>query len=305
MTQFLYRAYELTISSPIVLPLPEVSDRGADVRIVLGANLDAGEANELAGHRWVGRSGWFKLMVQGVAQYVIEEGCIITINPTKTASHSDLVAFLMSSALGALLQQRGALPFHASTVATNRGAVLMLGKSGAGKSTTMTALTRRGFAMVSDDITPVSLRNGQLVALPAYPSTRLWADALDGFGYSAELLLSVRENISKYYLNIGTFHDQPEQVAGGVILQVHNEPQIEVTHIPQSEAFGVFSRFTFRKRFLKCQNLLPFQFSVTTALAKGAPVIRVNRPMAPFCADEVAEKITNALAIAPYQPVIA
>lgn len=301
MSEYLYRAYGLALSSPLELPFPAAPKGQADVNVTLVSSGNGAGAGEVAHHHWNGEPGRFILSVQGVAEYCVEGGNSITITAASGASTSDLVAFLMSSAIGVLLQQRGTLPLHASAVATDRGALLIAGKSGAGKSTTMAALTQRGFAMMSDDITPVILDGATPVARPAYPSSRLWGDALQGLGQSAKTLAQVREKIDKFYLPIGTFHDQIEPIAGVVIMDVHNGTDVQVEPVSASEAYGLLSRFSFRKRFLKCQDLLPFQFAVTTAMARAVRVIRVRRPMTPFSADQVAEEIANTFAVEPLQ----
>lgn len=299
MSEFLYQAYGLALGSPLELPFPTASKAVPDVLISLVVSGNGARVGDTAYHHWTGEPDRFTLFVEGVAEYCVEDGNSITIKAAPGANNSDLVAFLMSSAIGVLLQQRGTLPLHASAVATDRGALLIAGKSGAGKSTTMAALTQRGFAMMSDDITPVILDGNTPVAQPAYPSSRLWGDALQGLGQRAETLAQVREKVDKFYLPIGKFHDQIEPIAGVVIMDVHNGTDILIDSVSASEAYGLLSRFSFRKRFLKCQNLLPFQFAVTTAMARAVRVIRVRRPMTPFLADQVAQEIANTFEVAP------
>ena len=107
---------------------------------------------------WESAPGLFLLEVDGVARYLVREGREIVV---ERAGNDDgaVTAFLLGSVLAACLQQRGILTLHASAMATDDGAVLFAGHSGVGKSTLMAALTERGYAMLSDDVTGI-VRNG-------------------------------------------------------------------------------------------------------------------------------------------------
>lgn len=89
-------------------------------------------------------SGELLLKVDGVANYWVKEGREIVIEPGPAAEAGDVRVFLLGSAFGALLHQRGLPPFHAGAVAMEGKAVLLAGRSGVGKSTLAAELCRRG-----------------------------------------------------------------------------------------------------------------------------------------------------------------
>jgi hypothetical protein len=60
----------------------------------------------------------------------------------------------------------GREPMHASAVACGKGAVLLAGESGTGKSTLAGQLTLAGCAFLADDVTALSLEGGHLMAHP-------------------------------------------------------------------------------------------------------------------------------------------
>jgi hypothetical protein len=64
------------------------------------------------------------------------------------------------------------------------GAIALLGESGAGKSTLCAQLATQG-RIVSDDSLSLRVTDEAILALPGYPSLRLWRDAVESLGDDA------------------------------------------------------------------------------------------------------------------------
>jgi hypothetical protein len=146
------------------------------------------------------------LRVPAVARYLVANGQDIWIEPAPDSVEADVRLFLLGSAFGALLPQRHILPLHASAIQTTRGAVLFVGPSGHGKSTLLAALLQRGYAMLADDVTGITLdAAGGAIASPAFPCLRLRADAAAKLQHSYEGLRHVRAPLDKYQLPVTRF----------------------------------------------------------------------------------------------------
>lgn len=88
----------------------------------------------------------------------------------------DTAIYLTGPVLGFLLRLRGALALHASAVQIGRGALLMIGPRGAGKSTSAAALARRGCPVIADDVLHVRRERDVWLAEPFRSSIRLWEE---------------------------------------------------------------------------------------------------------------------------------
>ncbi len=125
-----YSAFSLTIDSEV--ELPELSEgRGEpDVIIRLGTvtaqQTQATIEDEFA-------------LPLNVGRFHVKGGREIVVDPLPDADPYILRAMLQGRLMAYLLRQRGCLPLHASGVAIGGQAVLFLGESGAGKSTTAAA----------------------------------------------------------------------------------------------------------------------------------------------------------------------
>ncbi len=96
--------------------------------------------------------------------------------------------YLLGPVLGFWLRLRGVACLHASAVAIEGQAVLFLGTSGAGKSTTAAALAQLGYPVLSDDLTALTEQGDGFVVQPGYSGLRLWSDSAQTLFDSAEAL---------------------------------------------------------------------------------------------------------------------
>jgi hypothetical protein len=76
------------------------------------------------------------------------------------------------------LERRGLPVLHASALLRNGGAVAFIGPRGSGKSSLAVHLLEAGLELISDDTLPVAAAGAQPLALPSYPSVRLWEQRL-------------------------------------------------------------------------------------------------------------------------------
>lgn len=183
------------------VPLPDLprwdgDSRAPDVTIALGAvpTFDAPIATTPLVQ--IDAAGRARFGVEGVADYLVEEGRHITIAPVLPADSSDIRLFLLGSGLGFLCHQRGVVPLHAATVEVDGEAVSFAGPSGAGKSTLADAFARRGHRILSDDVSPIDTTRG--IVLPSLQRIRMWADSLDNAGFDTATLERCRDGLEKY-----------------------------------------------------------------------------------------------------------
>jgi hypothetical protein len=78
-----------------------------------------------------------------------------------------------------VLHQRGVPTLHASAVVTKHGAAAFLGPRGQGKSTMAASFLRRGATLLTDDVLPLSCRDGSVYGSPGLPLMKLWPEAAE------------------------------------------------------------------------------------------------------------------------------
>ncbi|HEX2724887.1 MAG TPA: hypothetical protein VHN20_03595, partial [Beijerinckiaceae bacterium] len=168
-----YRLFDLSIASAIELPelAPLESATGADLVIARGDG---------------GAHAGYLLEIPDVARFRIDQGQRITVEQADGSDPRDVRLFLLGSAMGIALHQRGMLPLHANAVVIGAAAVAFTGASGMGKSTLAAWFHDRGCRLLADDVVVIGLGESGPLAYPGLPRLRLRRDALLASGRRAE-----------------------------------------------------------------------------------------------------------------------
>jgi len=106
------------------------------------------------------------------------DGAVVRCRPRASTPRGTIRHLFLHQVVPLVLGQRGRVVVHASAVATPAGAVAFLGGSRRGKSTLAASFWVAGFPLVTDDCLRIDQRGRRLVAVPGYPSVRLWPDAM-------------------------------------------------------------------------------------------------------------------------------
>lgn len=202
-------AYGLLIESELDLPSLTQADAQcqlADINITLTGSIPD-LADPIIRERWWQASATAtRIEIEGVAVYLVEEGCRIRIQPAEGADPAEVRLFLLGSVMGALLYQRGIFPLHGSAVETPWGAMVFAGPSGIGKSTLAAHFHRAGYRLLADDVCAITLdSSGMPQVLPAFPQMRLKMDAV-GRLYGGNIPATSSQNVDKVVVPLGEGH---------------------------------------------------------------------------------------------------
>lgn len=200
------------------IPLPELTpwrgdDRASDLVITSGAVPERlGDLMIDQPQVQVSVDGSCRFAVPGVATYLIDpDGRNVVVDPAIGAAGEDIRLYLFGTVLGILGARRGLLPLHAGCVRFGWGAVAFAGASGMGKSTLAATLIKRGYQILSDDVTLVGTDGtGGVIVHPSLPRLKLCPDAVARLGIPTDMAERVRRDADKFHLPVGDgFHASP------------------------------------------------------------------------------------------------
>lgn len=289
-----YRAFGLNLRSS--LPLPELLPGSADdvdLEICEGFVPEALDDAAESGLRYQVAPGCLLLRVDGIARYLVEDGRRITVRPEPGADANAVRLFLLGSALGAVLHQRGDLVLHGSAITAKDGAVGFLGRSGIGKSTLAMEFRRRGYSVLTDDLCVVRPNPaGILCAEPGIPQSKLWLDSLQRLELSAEGLRRIRAELEKRSLPLGeSFASEARPLHRLYVLQ--SQPGDEITFEPVEGVakFAMLRHQTYRFRFLGGLGGRAGHLGRAADLARQAAITVVRRPAHQFRLQELTDRL--------------
>ena len=272
-----YSLFGLTIESEIPLPLAAAPvGAAADVKIGCRGLDIAGE------HGW-GYSqvdGGTLLKVDKVGRFLIRDGCEILVEPAADSSERNVRLFLLGSALGALLHQRGLLPLHANAIEMDGKAVAFSGHSGAGKSTIAAWFHDRGHRILTDDVCVIGFdESGHAIAYPGIPRLRLWREALEASGRDADGYDRSFDAMDKYDVPSERRTLEPLPLAAIYLLRQAGEenggPSIE--RLQGVDAVETIVANTYRGAYLKTIGRTAEHLAASLGIARKVPVFRAAR----------------------------
>jgi len=297
-----YIAHGLKIFSELTCPelMPASDDAPADASFVLGATPESLDAPTGGGATYQARANEFLLSVPGVARFWVQDGMRITIEPDAGAGEDVMRLFLMGSALGALLVQRGQVILHGSAIETERGAVVFVGRSGIGKSTTAAAYQQCGHRVLTDDVCTIAWDAAAQRACvhPGLAHLKLWADSRDKLALQETAARRVRPELEKYALPLLESYDpRPVLLHAVYILQTapRNDAQAQaewkIEELGRLEKARALEHNLYRLRFVDDLGRREQIFQELTRATRRVRVCRVTRPEKGFRLEELVERI--------------
>ena len=160
-------------SIPGLLALSTISSRATDVDVWLGfmpkgfnhthnvpqgtpwyirKNLDENGESYLKVWQIFDDTHFYLRYSDGTEFVIDREGTQIWARSPDNLPPEDTATYLLGPVFGFTLRLRGVTCLHASAVVIDEQAVVFLGQSGAGKSTTAAAFAQLGYPVLSDDV---------------------------------------------------------------------------------------------------------------------------------------------------------
>lgn len=261
---------------------------------------EALEGSVRVGPHSTARPGILLRVVPGVGRFLATAGERLEYWTEPGADPAAVEAMLQGGVLGAVIHQRGDLPLHStSLVSPDRSrAIALAGHSGAGKSTTAYALIRRGWTLLSDDLTRVTIEEGEALAWPGRDRVRLMADACDRFGIARDRLSPVPNWPGKFALDVQRW-DEPVPLAALIALE-RGDGAFDVERLEGGASVQRLLEHTYRAHYVAALGQAKRRFELVAATAARLTVLAA-RGRAPV--EEVAERLeAEQKAVDPAEP---
>ena len=281
-----YKAYGLIIESEYNLDALEEISAGTtpDIRIKNGQVPEELEDCSDKGPFFQINPREYLLKLPRIAGFYVAEGREVLVRKAKEGNDKDVIAFLLSSVIAALLVQRGFLLLHASVIELDGEVVAFAGRSGAGKSTMATYLHKKGYRVLADDIAVIKFEKNIPYVLSGILSVKLWKDMMQTFDLDPQH--PVREGVEKYFYRVVEQEQKPVALNKMVVIGIHNKEDYKVEAIKGIMKFNLIKRNTFRYRLLKGMEKQQEHFKQANQLAGKISLYHLVRPRTKAAAEK-------------------
>ena len=295
MSPYTYTCFGLKIGSEFECPELLPAEGTAEVHVRWGHAPEHLEHSSGEGVLFESAPGRFLLRVRNVARYLVRDGAEIVVDPAPGSETASIRLFLLGTAFGALLHQRGLLPLHASAIAARQGGMVFAGRSASGKSTLAAAFQRRGFKVLADELCAVRVAEGPLV-LPASPHLTLWADVLGHFEVETTDLRPARPGLQKYLLPLGDAVAREALPVNTVFFLVRGN-KLGLEPLEGRDKVMALAGDTYRRLFSSNMKLSVEDSRKVKAVARRTRMLRVTWPEHSWQVEELAD-----LLLKEYEP---
>ncbi|MBN2665592.1 MAG: hypothetical protein JXR67_03715 [Bacteroidales bacterium] len=144
----------------------------------------------------------FFMEVDGVGRFHAHDGNKVEYSVVPGADRDWVNLYLNGQVLVALMHQRKIINFHASSFVHDGRGVMILGETGAGKSSLTVSFALGGAGFLSDDLTPVIFKDSVPYIWPVDRPVKLRESTLDQLDIGVNMLTEAEAGTGKQYLHI-------------------------------------------------------------------------------------------------------
>jgi hypothetical protein len=251
----------------------------------LGSHLRAGVDWELDSSR-------FLFSVEDIGRILVSEGKTIDFEMLEGVDPGEASPFLLGTAFGALLLQRGSLILHASAIARDGESIAFCGDSGAGKSTLAAALCRSGWTFLSDDVSRIEPDAGGTPQLwPDGRSLKLFEQSIGTLGLEDRRGEEVRPGLRKHYVAPPSQTTKPTALAAIYALRYHDEPAIECVRLSLLDGAQILLNESHRPELTLHMSKSSRHVAITGIILRSVPIFLLKRPRGLAAIDRTADDL--------------
>jgi len=263
---FDYQLFGLAVRSDFALPELPAGKATAETDVVV--RRGKGDGGSL-------------IAIDGIAEFRVSAGTHIWVSPAAGASPRNVRLYLLGSAMGLLLHQRGLLPLHANAVEVQGRAIAFMGPSGSGKSTLAAWFHDRGFTVVADDVCVVGFGDDDApFVYPGLPRLRLWKEALEASGRDAAQFArsyAGDDEWDKFDVPLDSAAAPLGSTPLAAIYLLANGDAARVERLSGIEAAEALFANTYRGRFVTQSGDPKLHWEACVRLVRSTPIFRAAR----------------------------
>jgi hypothetical protein len=227
----------------------------------------------------------YRLRCVGVADFhFTSAGDRVTAFPCANGAPEIIDAVRRGPVRALLLELRGLICLHASSVLFGGAAVGFVGHSGSGKSTLAAACVAAGHALLTDDVLAIDVRGSQCAALPGDSRIRLRPHVAHALKINLPEERQSHLSGNKLPVSVGEHWGEaarvPSQLRALYVLDRHDcgNSEVRIHPIRGGERVANLIRFSYCASAVRAMSLESRRFPLLSVLGRNVPVCRLQYP---------------------------
>jgi len=290
----LYLTHGLVLSLPFLCEqlAPSIAAAQPDIRVIeaavpraLDSSICSTREFDAFPDRFLYRGGLRS------ARFLVINGETITFFKNRCCDADLFLHHLLHPVMAAALRQRRLLVLHASGAVDARGAVLVIGESGAGKSSTVAHLVANGWQLQTDDVSALRVNAvGQVEVMPGVARIHLHDGVAAALPFDTSKLQRHVWHREKMAVQVPSVSQAPKVIRRIVHLGRSAGEQVRATRVTGLDKLRLLLRGVYGP-------LLPEQikgnFDLLSRALDNVDTLSVERPADRWTLDAVAQVVAD------------
>ncbi len=249
-----------------------------DVTVKKVAEPRAVVSPDYADDFWQMNQREFAMQVEGVGRYYACDGREVEYAPELGVTRETLELYLNGSVYGAILHQRKILPLHGSSFVLDGKGILVCGEAGAGKSSVTASFVFNGAGFLTDDVTPMVIREGVPMIMALSDRIKLWDDTLKPLGLKNKGLKKIAPDNEKYYYPVSKVGSEYFPLNMVFIISAGHEAGVLMREVTGADKFVALRNEIYRWEYLEgMKENEEVYFRTLSGIASTVKVFAVRR----------------------------
>ncbi|SFC34906.1 hypothetical protein [Butyrivibrio sp. YAB3001] len=170
--------------------------------------------------------------------FLIQNGNEIKYKRSEDHSFMETVTFILGYCFSIILFQRNIMAIHCSVVSNDKGAILISGNSGAGKSTVTRNFLEKGYRFMADDVAAVTIANNKPLVYHTFPYQKLCFNEIEKRNINVSEIININEERDKYLVPVKhDFEKHPQFIRFLVVITTGDVKDIVMEKLTGFEHF--------------------------------------------------------------------
>lgn len=289
--KYYYRVYGLNIESTIEIPEFELIDSDCNIDVKLSFGVVKEDIIEKITQGYVAnyekKDMWF--YVENVAIFHIYNGDTVIVEPMGDKNNKMIKLYIMGSVMGMILLQKNRVAIHGGGIVVDGKGCIFTGQKCAGKSTITTALRKKGYKFIADDVCSINIGDVNTIS-HGFGYQKLCEDAMGKLEYNIDDYEPFRGDLDVNKYIVPAFDEfTKEEVPLEAIfeLSVGDVEKVEIEEVLGASKINKILENIFRIEILKfAGGIDPSYFKKCLNIAKNTRLYKITRPKNVFSVED-------------------